>query len=218
MLVSVHLPKTAGTSFEQLLKQAYGPALVSDYGDKPLHQSVPLRKLHAWRGMTGKLAPSSPSEVKCIHGHFLPYKYRSLLNQDAQFVTWLRNPVDRLQSHFRFWQHDYNPATAGRVHRRMISEGWDFERFALGPELRNIYSLFLWRFPLERFSFVGLFENLEQDMAKFCVEFLGAEREMPRERISSASTEQLSGTLRSKIESWHDRDMALYQSVETRAH
>ena len=50
-----------------------------------------------------------PDEVACIHGHFLPVKYRiALARRPAHYVTWLRDPVERIASHYAFWRRDYD--------------------------------------------------------------------------------------------------------------
>ena len=207
MLISVHMPKTAGTSFEQILLDQFGSTFRSDYGDRPLHQSRFQRAWIAWRGA----AKHEMQSARCIHGHFLPYKYRGLSAADARFVTWFRDPVDRLRSHYDFWQREYDPATAGLVHQRMMTEQWNFERFALGPELRNIYALFLWRFPLERFDFIGIFENLHEDMVRFAQGYLGGEIDLKHARASAEARTPLDDSLIERIIEWHAIDMRLYQ-------
>ena len=42
-----------------------------------------------------------------------------------------------------------------------MEKGWSLERFCLGPEVRNIYSQFLYGFLLEYFSFIGTTEFYE---------------------------------------------------------
>ncbi|EED35866.1 conserved hypothetical protein [Luminiphilus syltensis NOR5-1B] len=213
MLISVHLPKTAGSSFAALLAVAFVDRLALDYVDQPIHQSPVQRKT---RALMGAKAPRPElTGLACVHGHFLPLKYRDQLNRGAQFVTWFREPLDRLQSHYGFWQSHYDPATAGRVHRQMMDEQWSFERFALGPELRDIYSLFLWRFPLERFSFIGLFEALSQDTVRFTDEFLGAVSNLPRLNEGGQAPLDIDSDLRERIYTWHARDVALYQQACT---
>ena len=162
MLVSVHLPKTAGSSFAALLASYFGDSLRQDYADTPLHFSRKAICWRAWRHTVreGRMArraaiAAAQDKTACIHGHFLPFKYR-YLTPEAQFVTWMRDPVTRLRSHYDFWRREYDPATAGRVHRQMMTQDWSFERFALGPVPRNIYARFLWRFPLHEFAFVGV--------------------------------------------------------------
>ena len=45
MLVSVHIPKTAGSSFLAGLRDRFGEGLLPDYGDAPISGSLPARWL-----------------------------------------------------------------------------------------------------------------------------------------------------------------------------
>ncbi len=65
-----------------------------------------------------------------------------------QFITWMRHPVDRIVSHYFFWKNNYSP-DCPLLHKRVIDENWTLEEFCLSEELQNIYTLFLWGFPLE---------------------------------------------------------------------
>ncbi len=104
----------------------------------------------------------------------MPVKYRLLgWRVPLQFVTWLREPVERLGSHYHYWKRHYNPENAGILHRRVVEEQWSLERFCLGPELQNTYCKFLWGMPLERFAFVGITEFYEEDLAYFSQNILG---------------------------------------------
>ena len=223
ILVSLHLPKTAGTSFLALLEQVYGDALLRDYADRPLHSSPWRRKKQAITNALCNLHPGPALlETRCVHGHFLPLKYRGLaLRLPLRFVTWLRDPVERLASHFHYWQRSYDRREAGPLHRRCVEEGWDLERFCLGPELRNSYSSFLWGFPLKHFDFVGITEHYEDDVRVFSEQFFGALTQLPAPRNvnergaadSFARPYIEDPGFRRRVEAYHARDMALYRTA-----
>ena len=87
-IISVHLPKTAGSSFRKVLQQVYTKegVFVDEY---PNHSLKTTREI--WENQNRK--------IKVIHGHFPLNKYaRSFTN--ARKIIWLRNPVKRLISHF----------------------------------------------------------------------------------------------------------------------
>lgn len=44
MIISVHLPKTAGTSFIKTLKSVYGNNVLEDYADKRLNTALFKRR------------------------------------------------------------------------------------------------------------------------------------------------------------------------------
>jgi len=98
------MPKTAGKSFAVSLKEYFRGSLMEDYGDAPINspRDERLRKLLASAAdNVGKPA----GNFRCIHGHFMPFKYFPLLDSDKEnvdFVTWLREPFDRMRSHYNF--------------------------------------------------------------------------------------------------------------------
>lgn len=214
-LISLHLPKTAGTSLRQALESHFGPALMLDYGDLPLNTPRPWREWRAWRDGRRLQRDGLPPAVHCVHGHFLPLKYRRL-EPAPVFATWLRDPVERLISHYRYWMTATDPAGLPALHRRVVAQQWSLERFCLGPELRDLYHQFLWGFPVRRFAFVGIVERMEADVARFDRDYLSGHGGLvlPQTNLGRADMQARhleDGALRRRIESWHRRDMALYR-------
>jgi hypothetical protein len=210
MLISLHLPKTAGTSFRVSLEAHFGPAFLADYNDIPINRATWIRNCHALTdGFL--LGTGNFSGTECIHGHFLPLKYRLLAKKrSVTFVTWFRHPVDRVISHYYFWK-THHPAVLPPLHARMIREEWTLERFCLGKEMKDIYHQFLWGFPLDNFSFIGITEYYEEDFIRFARNFLG--RETPVLELNKslqAGSHPVSETLRHEIEVYHKKDMVLY--------
>ena len=208
------MPKTAGTTFADTLVRSIGPSdFSSDYDDKPLHRPLVVCRLAAFKaGLWG----ASLDERKCVHGHFLAYKYRRTLLAGGAFVTWLRDPVERLRSHYDFWRDRHKPSSLEVTHQRMLDENWSFERFALGREMRNVYSRFLWRFPLTNFAFVGITEHFEQDLKAFTKrfpQFSGIPSTPQNQRADHPP--RIDRDLRNRIEHWHASDMALYNQALT---
>lgn len=213
MIISVHLPKTAGTSFLASLEGHFGTALIKDYADLPINTPTAERNRmalengiqNATRDFTG---------VECIHGHFLPVKYLpAATNRDMKFITWLRNPVDRVLSHYHFWKNFHDPASAGALHARMVAENWSLERFCLGPEVRNLYCQFLWAFPPWNFAFVGITEFYEEDLNYFGQYHLGAQLKAHAANTSpgQGNAYGVDENFRKKIEAYHSLDMDLYK-------
>lgn len=226
MLISVHLPKTAGTSFEHSLRRHFGAQLQRRYADKPLHHHPLRRNLRAAReGLCGRhREEASPA---CVHGHFLPLSYRHLARRaDVRFVTWLREPIDRLLSHYHYWrraadsdaQDTLQDQMQHNLQRRMREENWSFEQFAQRRELRNVYRAFLWGFPVERFDFIGITEHYASDLREFGQRFLdrdlrpAEENRNPAHRAGSAGEGySIDRGLREKLERVHARDLSLYR-------
>ncbi len=216
MLVSVHLPKTGGSSLLASIEGAYGSSLLLDNDDRPIN-TPPLKRKTAAISHCMKNTSRDFEAVCCIHGHFMPLKYLFLLRSvDVQFVAWLRDPIERLASHYFYWLKNYDPHTAGALRRRVVEEGWPLERFCLAPELRNFYSQFFWGFPIRCFDFVGITEYYDADFAYFSHKYLGTELPVKSKNINEnkpVGSYFENGELRRKLESYHSKDITLYQKA-----
>lgn len=159
LIVSVHIPKTGGVSFREVLAELAGGHLVLDYDDRPLSPRP------RWRALRERLRrPQLPPGTRVVHGHFVAGKYgRS--HPEARFVSWLRDPVERLASHYHYWQREPDPKNA--TCRRMLEERLDLPGFAALPEMRDVHARFLAGVPLERFGFVGITEAFDEGMELF---------------------------------------------------
>jgi len=210
-IISLHLPKTAGSSFAKTLEAHFGNSLLLDYADRPISKPIFERNREALLSSL-RLAEQGISDFQCVHGHFLPIKYL-LLNskQKLFFLTWMRDPVERAISHYRYWQGSYDPNKhCPPHHKRVIEEGWSLERFCLGPEFRNLYSQYMWGFPLEMFDFIGIVEFYEDDLAYLADNYLEASLDICRLNVSDKKDE-IPPELREAIERYHDKDVQLYR-------
>jgi len=220
VLISIHMPKTAGLSFRASLEAHFGERFRHDYQDYPLAQPATARREQARQW--GEVATAADFQgVDCVHGHFLPLKYLQLAETlPCTFVTWLREPVARLVSHYYYWQRSYDPASGltSALHRRVIEEKWSLEQFCLAPELRDVYSEFLWGFPAERLDFIGITEFFEEDLRYFSQKFLGNKMQpQTLNRGGSGQGGESVGTLcaadRAQIEAAHALDVSLYRGA-----
>lgn len=221
MLISLHLPKTAGTSFRQTLESVYGSKLFSDYYDMSSIQDYLLGEVDA-NNLTKPDSNRVLVGVDCIHGHFLPAKYRQMeINgREKLFITWLREPFSRMVSHYYFFKRTYDPRYAGKLFRKVIEEGWSLEQFCLSNEFRNIYIKYLCGFNLTDFAFVGITEYYQEDMMYFSRRFIDVDAKIyhTNEGRANQAEEALSDVaLRRKVEAFHAKDFDLYyRAVEAR--
>jgi len=214
-LISVHLPKTGGTSFKASLMTHFGERYRDDYGDQALSQPR-LERFRAALVAGEAIAERGLDGIECVHGHFLPVKYQRLNARSAlTFVTWMREPVARMLSHYDYWRGNYDEKTAAPHHRQFIEEGWTLEQFCLSEQFRNIYTQYLWGFPLERFAFVGITEYYREDMLEFSERFLSTSLQP---RYLNAMKHGVSRRIADevfleKVRDFHAADMQLYQQA-----
>ncbi|MHC4336946.1 MAG: hypothetical protein ACYSTG_03215, partial [Planctomycetota bacterium] len=183
-----------------------------DYEDRPISKPAYERQKSALLSSV-EVAARGLGNIDCVHGHFLPVKYLLLsTKENTKFVTWMRDPVQRMISHYNFWQRSYDPSTAPPHHKQVIEEGWTLEQFCLSPRFRNLYGQYLWAFPLEYFDFIGVTEYYEEDLTYFGKEHLSGA--LKSEKLNTANSEtttySIDSALRKRIESYHEQDMALY--------
>lgn len=215
MLISVHLPKTAGTSFIKSLQGHFGGALLSVYGDMPINTPPFERNKAALQESIHNAETTRFFGIECIHGHFLPLKYLLLgCKMDLKFITWLRDPIERLLSHYYYWKRHYDPENAPSLHRRVVEENWSVERFCLSSELQNLYGQFFWGFPLEYFDFIGITEYFSEDLSWLSRQ-LNVSLEMHIENIGNneGGKYHIEEGLRMEIEKFHVSDIGLYKKA-----
>lgn len=216
MIISLHMPKTAGNSFLDALKVRFGPHLKQDYNDMIRIQEYLAGQIPAELVSEDLIVDENEfDKLNCVHGHFLAKKYAHyLVRNQAMFVTWLRDPVERLVSHYNFFVRSYDPLTAGPLFTRIIEESWTLEMFCFSEEFRNLYSKYLWGFPCKNFEFIGIVENYNEDLRWFSRVYLN--KDVPISKINCApkSTEARGNVdpgFRRAVENFHSKDVELYE-------
>ena len=160
-LVSLHIPRTAGTSFRHLLQGIYRPAEVArlDISKKGL---VQLNGRHYYER-------TLPKHVKVVHGHFsIPDLYGKFkIETQPRTIAWLRQPVHRLVSLYHYYQsileHEA-PEDVPRLVRRLMKG--NILEFSGDIAVRNQYRWHLGDWALSELDFVGVVEHLEDDLKR----------------------------------------------------
>lgn len=167
-LISVHVPKTAGTSFRMVLGRVYGPDQIAlDYRDVPMDPNAPFnRDPEAWRQSTRALVEGLRPDCRVIHGHFSVTKYRGMF-PGARRIAWVRHPVSWMISLYFYWKSV--PRTENTFQQRLLDEGLSLAEFVECPEARNrMTRAFLGGVDLADFDFVGVQEYFGDDLRALC--------------------------------------------------
>ena len=171
-VISLHVPKCAGSSLKSMLQEAFGPQSVfEDYADRPLDPASRLRRDPA--GFFAAVEAAGFAHLahkRVVHGHFPARKYAQLACRHR--ITFLREPVDRLISHYFFWQSLARHGHA--LHDYFLDHGLGIEDFAALPPIRALYSeTFFGGADMRAFDFIGFHEDIGRDLARLAA-LLGA--------------------------------------------
>jgi hypothetical protein len=212
-IISLHLPKTAGASFGTSLASHFGDRFRRDYADQGICKPM-AERCEAALAARVEIAAQGLGDIECVHGHFLPVKYLPLAGtREHTFVTWMREPVARMISHYYYWQESYDEKTSAPHHRQVIEQGWTLEQFCLSERFRNIYTQYLWGFPLDNFAFIGISEHYQEDLREFCRRYLSVslEPQLSNTTKYSGMREVPDTAFLDKVREFHTADMELYQ-------
>ncbi|MEG3930313.1 sulfotransferase family 2 domain-containing protein [Microcoleus sp. T3_B1] len=162
-IISVHVPKTAGSFFNSVLQQVYEKDLFNDYKEQ----------IHAVLFHVLKTIPQAKSElinnlisanIKAIHGHFPIAKYEGYFPK-AKRIVWLRNPIKRIISTYYFILGEPATWANDRINKSIAEFNLDIYDFVELPAMQNQISNYYCRGrELSEFDFVGIHEYLNEDI------------------------------------------------------
>jgi hypothetical protein len=160
MLISVHIPKTGGTAFGELLAARFGPRLLRDYDDRPLSHPSAVRLGRAMARMP--FQPARVAGFDAAHGHFLALKYLAVR---GDVVTWLRDPAQRIVSRYHHYRRD---VAEGRPLQRVagLRAGLELAEFIELSRFRDTMAKYFAGFPLRRVRCFGFSEDMPEGLAR----------------------------------------------------
>lgn len=208
-LVSIHIPKTAGTSFRNVLKGTYGSKHVARFDIRSGGKKIEVER----RRFNGTKLNSN---IKVIHGHF---RYHDLIdlveiNDDTPVITWMRDPVHRVISNYYYLAgvlaKELNEEKKGlnilaKMQRSLIE-------YAHDEISRNRMYKFLDGLPLSKFHFIGIQEHYEDDLA----ELMGSlgKSKYPQYHVNVTGRKyDVAGDIIDEIRSLNQLDNELYQEA-----
>jgi len=204
-LLSIHIPKTAGRTFREILKSQYGVdgVLSLDHHYLTKHNE--------------QLADHPTDQYPVIHGH-LPYQQISKVAlPSSRYITWLRHPVDRVISNYYYYKHSVFPA---KLKRNPSAQLISIEDFIKRPKRRNIINQYLEGINLEALFFVGFQEQFNEDVVRLGRKLHWRISELPLQlRVNEnertkQSAPSLSEELIMKIRKCNEKDLALYEKAK----
>ena len=158
-IISVHTPKTGGTSIKSALANAFGSAFDVDYSEDPANPTSP-RQLDP--GGYFSRRRRLRNGIRCLHGHFHPGQFDL---DDTFLFTLLRHPVDNIISIYFFWRD--LPSQGQPLHDFFLTNRLDIFQMARLPLLRHLYSeTYFGGFDMARFDLVRRHEDRADALRK----------------------------------------------------
>lgn len=225
-LFFLHIPKTAGTTFQTVLSRVYSQ--VPSCSVYPCWQDASPRILgHQW-----------DAELALVGGHFTyglhTYaEFRHLLRKRVDYITFLRDPVARVVSQFNHVVYGGDLA-----HREIAEEYPTIEKFIEHPWARNLQTRFLLGFyyPIDddpkaafragkailrdKVKVVGLTERFDETLI-LCAEAFGwdlptyASENRAEDRAKTLRVSDLDQSVIDRVKAANHCDMALYEYAQT---
>ncbi len=150
MFISIHIPKTAGTTVAYILDYGMKRRIMYDYRED--YSAAPPTQYLL------KHEEFIRDNFDIIHGHFHYRKYAEAF-PDAVFLATVRHPVARVVSQYN---HNLNldPETSVWPARDIIDGKMDLVEFASIPEIGNAQSLFLSGRSIKDYGHIFITEHL----------------------------------------------------------
>jgi hypothetical protein len=217
MIVSVHIPKTGGTSFRIDLQQAFGARLLLDYQDWPAEIATPDCAAHNERCRAEMLADADriAKRYDVVHGHFVAAKYAGVFPFTA-LVTMVRDPFQHAVSVYEHAERD----AASPHPRSLLRKQGEMTLVDFIEAFPNQQALYVGGLALQDFAMVGVAERYQQSVALFETIF-GIPMPRVRERrnvnpAKRAGEYAIAPEVRRAVERSRANDIALYHHASER--
>lgn len=209
-LLSVHIPKSAGTSFRNTLKDVYGEKHV-------VRTDINLQNGHLMLNEQPSNPPVLPVDVRVCHGHFRLKEFYNMFpeHEHLPVITWLRNPVQRIISYYYYLvqQIDQELISKDKQQGKWKRMQRTLPEFAGDPRNQNRMSFFLEGKSIDDYLFVGITEDYNNDLQRLA-KLLNWDKAPYFEENKTRNKENVTDQdLIRQIEKWNQQDMDIYNYI-----
>ena len=155
MIISLHIPKTGGSSFGNILKSVYKEKLWVNYDRQWSKSAVNNAKI--------------PDNMECFHGHFEFDAFEEMFPL-ATKITWLRDPVERTISLYNHIMH--RPDVKNDLIMKIYEQKPSLLEFSRIAWVKNHALIYLGEAKPSDFAFIGFVDSFS-DSLKICSKLLG---------------------------------------------
>jgi hypothetical protein len=218
MIVSVHVTKTAGTSFGTALRREFGARFMHDDEDWAGYKTPEANARRAANAARMRARRDELLErFDVIHGHFAPEKYAGLFPR-TEFVAFFRDPFQQAVSHYQFLSR-LPPTLDHPVARDFHAARMTLEDFIAWEATRNPQAQLIGELAVEDFAMVGLTEQFARSVVLFN-EMFGCRLESDvlenTNPTRNGSGYPINESLRRHIARHREEDIDLYRRAEAR--
>ena len=215
-IVNIHIPKCGGTSFRKSLsdhcdiKMDYvsfrnikSPGSITNLVDRIKYDNI----------HNDNIILDDYIDFNCISGHILPIRYQKLWENNWKFITWLREPSQRLYS--LYYRHSRKKNYKNIIGQYIINENPSVEEFCLNDLVKNNYQQFFYNFNYEKYFFIGIVENYNKDL-KILSKMLNISLEVENLNFNKNKKEKeykINESLLLEIKDFHKEDYDLYNKI-----
>tara|TARA_R110000787_G_scaffold188209_4_gene299982 strand:+ start:2138 stop:2845 length:708 start_codon:yes stop_codon:yes gene_type:complete len=160
MIISLHIPKTAGTTLGYILDYGSKRKIFYDYTQyrhEALEQDIAYLE---------KNKEFIANRFEIIHGHFHYKKYENIF-PEAKYITCLRDPLKRTISQYHHIIQEADPQHW--LYERLSTGVMDFADFAALPNIKRAQSWYMEGRDINDFDHISLTENLAESVYQFQV-------------------------------------------------
>jgi len=237
-LIYIHIPKTAGTAMQALVRRNVPEDQVRFLG-APGPEAGRVRSFRRrWGAEVHRLENSGFEDKrapKVLFGH-MSFGLHRAFPAGAQYLSMVRHPVARVVSHYRFVKRSPNHHLHDLVRRKALSladyvDGTAAQvlnngqvRCLFGDAHRQIGFGDCGREMLEQalshidehFVFVGVQELFEYSVSRLCRALGWAEVELEPRNVSADAPQHVGDAVAARILEYNSLDMALYEQIRRR--
>ena len=207
-LISIHIPKTAGRSLLAMLNRVYGERHVLVVNRRRFRENR--------EAALAELRKQITSDIKVIHGHVHVSDIMEIIDENpgARLIAFVREPAARVVSHY-FHEKRILSETGSLSAKKQVPVNTVLH-YAAHPETQNVMTRFISGVPANRFFFIGVFENLENELWRLSAMMNWPAMGIPRENVNEAQAahrDTVSEEERNQIRSFNSADVAFYEEV-----
>lgn len=216
-LLSVHVPKTGGSAFREVLETVYGATSVHSVYPQATYSRPAESQEERWLADSLDLCRRTVDVPRVVHGHYLLTWYADRFPRAVK-IAWLRHPVDRLVSLYYWWRREMDLwPTASLLQRAVHERRLPLLEFARAPAVRDQVTMRFLGDPTARgLAFIGIQERFDEDLDRLGNLLGWPPLAAPRSNANQSpeyASRSVDEDVRSEIARLNPADMDLYDAV-----